>query len=695
MISRLKYFFYKLSRSTPYPAALQGLVSLVLLAIPLSALGSAITPDWRFWVVCGLLGCLLVVIWVVPVRRLPTWAVVGYLALQCGLVVLAHTLVPLELFNYVYLVIIVQAILVTRLWIWIPFSVVVLLIWNGTLLIDSAGVIEWLKSNLALAFPATCVIIAAVVYARQLRRQEQAQQLFEQVQQRYAEMTSALREMQQRFTLEERSRLTQTVANEVQAALARSEQSAAHAIIQAQANLERMQSTVAQTRDAAGAAVERLRAAIASLRHNDVDSPPSTGTATLLLGKPADDGVLSAVSASVLTWVLPSVFLALATTLALLQNQFALDTLIPIVLCGSVLMGLTVCTQRVKHGFWLHIGFVGQAIAVIVMALLTQTLPLMLGLLLVIWQIATRLSLPHVLVFLTGLPASLAVVISQVMPASLQLENIMLFGAACLIVSVPALLARRQLGRRHSVEQQMNRLSSEMERQTTEVRKLAIAAERNRLAREFHDDLGNKLVLINLQLQLAEELAAEDPGAALDELQKSRETMRGAWRSVLATADAALPVDGTSLAEGLHDLVAQSRRCTRAVIELDAADDYSSLSPLLAGTVYRVAQEGLTNACKHAQPERITVQVTLDENLVTVTVTDLCPTQTAPEMHLEQETINCFGKMQSNVQSVELGLRGSYGLVGLRERAEIHGGGFEAGPLVGGGFRVRMVLPIE
>jgi signal transduction histidine kinase len=701
MISLSKRLYDTFLRSTPYPAALQLLVSLVFVAVPLSALFSQpgeliAAPDGHFWIASALLGSVLLALWLVPVRRLPTWAIVVYLASQCALVVAANTLLPLQIFDYVYLTIVVQAITVTRLWIWIPLAVGVWFTWSGTLLIASAGVIEWLKLNLALAFPTTCIIIAAVVYARQLRRQEQTQQLFEQVQQRYLETTSALRDMQQRFMLEERSRLTQTVANEVQAALARSEQTVGQAISQAQTNLARVQSTVTQTRAAAGVAVERLRTAIASLRRNEFDSSPAPMAVSIALpGNQRDDNVVSAVSATVLTWVLPSVFVVLATILTLLQHEFAIEALIPVVLCGSVLLGLTVTTQRVKHAFWLHAGFVGQAVAVIGMALLTQTLPLLLGLLLVIWQIATRLSLPHVIVFLTGLPTSLAIVISRAMPEQLQLENILIFGAACLIVGVPTLLARRQLRRMRNVEQQVAQLSSEMERQTSEVRMLAIAAERNRLAREFHDDLGNKLMLIHLQLQLAEELAAEDPGAALEELQKSRETMRGAWRSVLATADATLPVDGTSLADGLHELVLQCSRCTNAVIELDADDDYSALAPTLAATVYRVVQEGLTNACKHAQPERIVVQVTLDENLVTVTVSN----HESAERH-DVQTPHTASPVEgpegrSTGSRANLNSWGSYGLAGLRERAEIHGGGFEAGPLVGGGFRVRMVLPVE
>ncbi len=683
MIRLRQRFTTMLSQRSPYPVAIQALVSLVLAVAPLSALsmGGSFglpTASWRFWVLCILVGLHLLILWVVPVRKLPIWAVICYLVAQCGLVIAAQAVLPALVLNYAYLVIVVQAITVTRPWIWVPLAIGIWLAWSGTLLIASAGAWGWLQSNLALAFPATCVIIAAVVYARQMRRHEQAQQLLTQVQQRYVSTTQAMREMQQRFALEERSRLAQTVADEVHMTLTRTEQSVAQAISQAQANLTRVQGTIAQTRDSAGLAIERLRSAIMVLR-GDLDGPYQgpIGAATISL---REEGVISSLSAKVLTWVLPLVFTALAALLTLLQHQFALDSLSPVVIFGTALLALSVCTQRIQNPFLLQVGFAGQAIAVTGMAVLTQTLPLLLGLLLVVWQIMTRLPPLHAVLLFAGLPVSLSLIVAQAMPASLSIENMVVFGTACLIVGGPLVLARRQLVRRRAAERQMAELSGEMERQTRGARALAVAAERARLAREFHDDLGSRLVLINLQLQLADDLAADDPRAALEELQKSRDQLHKAWQSVLATADAALTVEGATLAEGLQELVLQHRQFTSATIELLLDGDFMPLSPALACTAYRVAQEGLANACKHARPNRIALLVSADANLLTVTVSN----DGATELETSQPPL-----------APAIIPRGSFGLAGLRERADLLGGGFEAGPLPGGGFRVRMVLPAD
>ena len=87
-------------------------------------------------------------------------------------------------------------------------------------MIASATVIDWTRGNLALAFPVLCILIAAIMYARQHQRSEHAQQVLQQMQQRYDMLLLRLRDAQQRATLEERHRLTQTIARDITLALA-------------------------------------------------------------------------------------------------------------------------------------------------------------------------------------------------------------------------------------------------------------------------------------------------------------------------------------------------------------------------------------------------------------------------------------------------------------------------------------------
>ncbi|NTW98302.1 MAG: two-component sensor histidine kinase, partial [Oscillochloris sp.] len=518
-----------------------------------------------------------------------------------------------------YLAIVLQALVLFRPWIWIPFAVGVWALWSGGVIIASASLFSWLQSNLAIAFPATCAIIAAIIYLRQHRRSEQAQQMLQQMQQRYDSLSTALREMQQRVVLEERRRLAQMLIDEVQSALARTEQSVATAIGQAQNNLSWLQATVAQTRDSAGAAVERLRGAISMLRRSD-DGPqsPRSPAFAMPVSGPLDEMVISSQPYRILSWVLPIVFIALSLPVTLTQPAPASDLILPLLALYALLLLAYIYTQRARNPLLLQIGLAGQTLAVMALAITTQALPILLGLLLVLWQIALRLPLLQILLFLAGVPTVIGLFLIRMRPLAMDGESLLICAVAAVTVAGPLLLARRQLERRHQAELRVALLASEIEQQTADERTLAVTAERSRLAREFHDDLGSRLMLINLQLQLAEELISESSEQALAQLQASREQLRDAWRSVLSVADAELPLTGGTLGAALEDLAAQCRHSASVSVHLRADAGLEDLCPTVACTIYRAAQEGMANACKHARPGLIRVQVGLSLGRATV-----------------------------------------------------------------------------
>jgi signal transduction histidine kinase len=653
--------------------AVQSVVVLALLGAPLSALGQGLAP-WQLWTLAALCGLHLLAAILVPARWLPLWAQICYLLAQVGLTATSQALAPAPLLDYVYLAIVLQAMALFRPWLWIPLAVAVYIVWSGLLI--SSGILAWLQANLALAFPATCAIIAAIVYLRQQRRSEQVQELLQQVQQRYEALTTGMGEqLQQRAMLEERSRLAQTVVGEVQQALSRAEQSAAAALAQAQTNLARLQSTVAQTRASAATAVERLRNAVAALRLGEADQergdePPAGVGLTVAMG-PSDEGVIGPTPNRVLTWVLPSVFVALAVALTLSNRLLAWEALLAVLLCSGLLFAFYVLTQFTRHPLLLQLGLAGQILVVVAMTAFTHTLPLLLGLLLVLWQLAMRLPLRLILFYLAGAPAAAALLLGAWRPLAIDMSTVLVGAMATVAVSAPLLAARRQLEWRKQNELRVALLSAEIEQQTAEVRALAVAAERSRLAREVHDDLGSRLVLINLQLQLAEELAAEDAAAALEQLRRSREQLHEAWRGVLAVADAELPLRERPLSLALQQLGAPVGGLQ---VELLLEGELDELPAPLAATVYRTVQEGLTNARKHASASLVSVHAVANSGYATVTVTNDC-------------------RHGAGLPPAATGA--SYGLIGLRERVEAVGGGLEAGPSADGGWRLRVVLPAE
>ncbi len=599
----------------------------------------------------------------VPVWSMPRWAQLLYLALQCGLAVVAQSLAPVSLLVYVYLAIVLQAIVLFPLWLSISFALAVYALWSGLLALATSGFLAWLQGNLALAFPVSCALIAGIVYVRQQRRSEQVQQMLQQVQAHYDQLASNMRELQQRAMIEERRRLAQTLMGEIQGALSRSEQALSTALAVAQSNLSRMDGTVAQARDALGLTVERLRTTIATLRGGEAPALPGPPLTASL--PPTDEPVITIRSDRVLAWVLPLAFLSLVGGLTLLQQEPIGENLLPLLLSASLLLATYTCTHHTQNRLLFHAGLAGQIVIVLLMAWLSHTPAMLLGLLLVLWQLAIRLTARQIGLYSLGMSLT-ALAVARSSDPSLGIEQLLAGGVAAITVSGPLVLARRQLEQRRQSELQLALLNAEIEQQTALVRALAVTAERTRLAREVHDDLGSRLMLINLQLQLAEELAVEDTDAALAQLQGSRELLRTAWAAVQAVADAELPPGCEDLPAALRELAAR----TALPVDLRMAGELSELPSALRMAIYRTAQEGLTNACKHARPARIMLEVVADSVMVCVRVQNDGPTQ-------------CPGALSSG-----------FGLLGLRERVQGVGGTIEAGFISSGGWCLQAALPL-
>jgi signal transduction histidine kinase len=671
----------RLITRTAYPPALQSLISLVVLATLPSAFAnaaSALSP--RFALVCVLVALDLAMCWFVPVRKLRTWQQLVYLSLQLAIVSLAHAILPSQVLGYVFLVVVLQAIYLFKPLLWATFAIGTYLIWSGWLMLASASLIEWTHGNLTLAFPMLCILIAAIIYARQHQRSEQVQQVLQQMQRRYDALKLMLRDAQQSAALEERHRLAETLARDISAALAQVEQGIANAISQAETSLPRFETTVAQTRAAATAAIDRLRSAVATLRHSAMDERAARPQPTGLTLPP--DELMTAGSLRTLTWCLPLAFAAVALPLAQLQHPVTPGLAGLFILSCAALIGSYVLTQRFRNPLLVQLGLAGQAIVVLGIAFATQALPLMLGLLLVIWQIAMRLSAGQIVAFLVGLQTVIGLTLVRLLPVSASdATQLLIFGVACAAVIGLVGPARRQLNHRRQVAArlaQLAQLTNELEQQVAQVRALGVAVERTRVAREIHDDLGHRLVLLNVQLQLVDDLIAEDPAAALDQLCSTRGQLREAWSSVLGTADLALALDGVALVPALGWLVDQCRALTAMCVTLRIIGDLSDLDSAVACTIYRAVQEGLTNTCKYARARHAVVVVSNDDVFVQVRVRD-----------------DGDGSGTAASKQITPGAAGQFGLVGLRERAELLGGSIQAGPLPEGGFELSLTVPIH
>jgi signal transduction histidine kinase len=218
-----------------------------------------------------------------------------------------------------------------------------------------------------------------------------------------------------------------------------------------------------------------------------------------------------------------------------------------------------------------------------------------------------------------------------------------------------------------------------LEREREETAHLAVVAERMRIARDLHDAAGHGVTAVSLQA--ATGIRAIDDGADVEEAREVLEEIKRTSRialedmrkllGLLRPSDASQPErDRVSLSH-LDVMIDECRAAGLAVI-VERSGDVQVLPPMLDQTAYRIIQEALTNVLKHAGPGA-TANVGLNFDPISV----------------ELEVID---NGPGAIGSVAVGTR--RGLIGMRERVELFGGRFSAGPVDGRGFRVFARLPL-
>jgi signal transduction histidine kinase len=195
--------------------------------------------------------------------------------------------------------------------------------------------------------------------------------------------------------------------------------------------------------------------------------------------------------------------------------------------------------------------------------------------------------------------------------------------------------------------------------------------ERLRMARDLHDALGHHISLINVQAGVALYLMDDDPEqarSALTAIKKSSRDLLHEMRStlgVLRDVDEQPPQHPSAGLARLDELL-EATRAAGLPVSLDVTGEPRELPPSVDAAAYRIMQEALTNARKHAGPARASVHLTYTEDGIVMRIDDDGAGPAAP----------------ANGDS------GGNGLPGMRERAAALGGTLTAGPRPGGGFRV-------
>ncbi|MFB9407716.1 sensor histidine kinase [Dactylosporangium matsuzakiense] len=258
--------------------------------------------------------------------------------------------------------------------------------------------------------------------------------------------------------------------------------------------------------------------------------------------------------------------------------------------------------------------------------------------------------------------------------------------AAAAAATFGALLARARRRHRRALGEQGWLLERERQSAATG----AVAAERARIARELHDIVSHNVSVMVVQAAAAREVLAVAVESVPPDVAEALSAVEAAGRDALKelrhllgllapTADGADPADPEDFAPqpGLDALSRLVDRIAFAGLPVDVRIT-GEPRPLPAGidvTAYRIVQEALTNALKHAQAAQAEVAVRYTDRSLRIEVLNT-PRPGPPS---RPTTTSGSGR----------------GLLGLRQRVTVYGGDFNASRRFGGGFRVRARIPLD
>ena len=221
---------------------------------------------------------------------------------------------------------------------------------------------------------------------------------------------------------------------------------------------------------------------------------------------------------------------------------------------------------------------------------------------------------------------------------------------------------------------ELQQAHQQLQQYASEVEELTVERERNRLAREVHDTLGHQLTVSVVQLEGAQRLIVSDPQRAGQMVATVREQVKaglGELRRIVATLRTPGEEDAPLL-QSFPKLAAHFQEATGILVQLKLPEALPLISNPVRNSFYRALQEALTNVQKHAHASQVQVNLDYSQGQLSLAVHD-------------------------NGVGIQTQGKGGFGWKGLKERALLLGGRFEAGSAVEGGTQLTfsVMLPVE
>lgn len=213
-------------------------------------------------------------------------------------------------------------------------------------------------------------------------------------------------------------------------------------------------------------------------------------------------------------------------------------------------------------------------------------------------------------------------------------------------------------------EAEQNRLS-QIER--------TVAEERLRIARDLHDTIAHEIAVIRLQAELADRELSQNPTKSADSLTAIRQAAKQVLEQISDLMKALRYKGDTNMVESLKDLASLIRKyeISNLVVTLEQLGRLDNLPSEIDRVAFRILQEALTNVAKHSSDKRANLVIANLDDCLQIRVTNLVKEELSPTVP------------------------SGYGLVGLRERAQLVGGGLSAEANQDGVFELFASLPIK
>jgi signal transduction histidine kinase len=347
----------------------------------------------------------------------------------------------------------------------------------------------------------------------------------------------------------------------------------------------------------------------------------------------------------------------------------------PVTVAGALLFAASVAWRRAAPRFMAGLAAVTFAVSALLGGELTTTLSMVFAAMLVSFSIGLHLPDPRSVIAAAGFLAATWIDIVAAPDAEYEPASDIAF-TGVIVVAGPWFAGRALRGWRERAGE-LEALTESLREEREHRARAAVLDERARIAREMHDVVAHSVSLMVVQAGGARRMLDEDPEesrAALESietagrlaLQELRRSL-GMLRSESAEPAALAPQPGTAQ---IAELVERTR-ASGLPVELRVEGVARPVPPGIDLAAYRIVQEALTNAVKHAGPARASVGLRWSAEALELSVTD-------------------DGRPENG--AAEAG--GGHGLIGMRERVAAYGGTFSAGAGVGGGYEMRARIPL-